>query len=121
MRFLPYSRQERLAIYADTAAGHQGDVPLVPPGRLDARPQAANGLRSIRGVAVVSSHEPLQDDARAQGITTLVELLAYRAERQHDDVVFRFVSGDGVEDGRLTFGELRRRGRDIAAGLRSYS
>lgn len=69
----------------------------------------------------MSSHEPLQDDARAQGIATLVELLAYRAERQPDDVVFRFVSGDGAEDGRLTFGELRRRALDIAAGLRAYA
>jgi acyl-CoA synthetase (AMP-forming)/AMP-acid ligase II len=69
----------------------------------------------------VSSHEQLQDDARAQGIVSLVELLAYRAERQPDDVVFRFVSGDGTEEDRLTFAELRRRALEIAAGLRAYA
>ena len=69
----------------------------------------------------MSSHEPLQDDARAQGIATLVELLQYRAERQRDDVVFRFLSGDGAEEGRLTFGELRERALGIAAGLRAHA
>jgi 8-amino-7-oxononanoate synthase len=69
----------------------------------------------------VSTHERLHDDARAEGIATLVELLTYRAERQPDDVVFRFVGGDGVEDGRLAFGELRQRALEIAAGLRAYA
>ena len=48
---------------------------------------------------------PLQNDARAAGISTLVELLEYRAARQPHDVVFRFINGDGTEDGLLTFGE----------------
>jgi len=69
----------------------------------------------------VSTNELLQDDARSAGIATLVELLEYRAERQGDDVVFRFVSGDGSEEGSLTFRELRARARSIAAGLRSHA
>ena len=69
----------------------------------------------------MSSHEQLQDDARDQGIATLVELLAYRAERQPDDVVFRFVSGDGTEEDRLTFAQLRRRALEIAAGVRAHA
>ena len=68
----------------------------------------------------MSSYEPLHDDARAQGIATLVELVAYRAARQRDDVVLRFVSGDGVEEGRLTFGDLQRRANGIAAALRGH-
>ena len=45
----------------------------------------------------------LNDDVRAAGVSTLVEMLEYRAGRQPDEIVFRFVSGEGVEDGALTF------------------
>jgi 8-amino-7-oxononanoate synthase len=69
----------------------------------------------------VSTNELLQDDAHSAGIATLVELLEYRAERQGDNVVTRFVSGDGSEEGSLTFRELRARARSIAAGLRSHA
>jgi 8-amino-7-oxononanoate synthase len=65
----------------------------------------------------VNDRELLTDDARAAGISTLVELLEFRAERQPDDTVFRFVSGDGIEDGTLTFSELRARACAIGAGL----
>ena len=68
----------------------------------------------------MSTHELLPDDARAAGIATLVELLEYRAERQGDDVVFRFVSGDGSEEGALGFGALHSRAQAIAAGLRAH-
>jgi len=69
----------------------------------------------------VSTEEPLQDDARRAGIATLSELLDYRAERQGDDVVFRFVSGDGTEEGSLTFHELQARAHGIAAGIRAHA
>ena len=69
----------------------------------------------------MSTEEPLQDDARQEGIATLAELLDYRAERQGDDVVFRFVSGDGSEEGALTFRELRARAHGIAAGIRAHA
>ncbi|HEV7994491.1 MAG TPA: aminotransferase class I/II-fold pyridoxal phosphate-dependent enzyme [Gemmatimonadaceae bacterium] len=65
----------------------------------------------------MTHHDLLEDDARAAGISTLVELLEHRAVRQPDEVVFRFVSGDGTEDGTLTFAELGRRARAIAASL----
>jgi 8-amino-7-oxononanoate synthase len=68
----------------------------------------------------VTTHDLLQDDARRAGITTLVGLLEYRAERQPDDVVFRFVSGDGTEEGVLTLRQLRARAQAIAAGLRAH-
>jgi 8-amino-7-oxononanoate synthase len=68
----------------------------------------------------VSTHELLQDDAHRAGIATLVELLEHRAERQGDDVVFRFVSGDGSEEGALSFRTLRTRAEVIAAGLRAH-
>ncbi|HKH93447.1 MAG TPA: aminotransferase class I/II-fold pyridoxal phosphate-dependent enzyme [Gemmatimonadaceae bacterium] len=69
----------------------------------------------------MSTDEPLKDDARAERIGTLVDLLDYRAARQRDDVVFRFLSGDGNEEGRLTFGELRSRAIGIASGLREHA
>nr|MBA3672366.1 AMP-binding protein [Gemmatimonadaceae bacterium] len=65
----------------------------------------------------MSRHEPLPDDVRARGIRTLVELLAYRAESQADDVVFRFINGEGKEDGTLTFGVLHDRARAVASRL----
>jgi acyl-CoA synthetase (AMP-forming)/AMP-acid ligase II len=65
----------------------------------------------------VSHPDLLEDDARAAGISTLVELLEHRAERQPDDDVFRFDSGAGSEDGTLTFAKLRERACAIAAGL----
>ena len=69
----------------------------------------------------MSLNDLLQDDARDAGVATLVELLDYRAARHPHDVVFRFLSGDGVEDGALTFQELRTRARSIAAALREHA
>ncbi len=62
----------------------------------------------------------LHDDARAEGVRTLVGLLEYRAAVQPDDIVFRFVSGEGREDGVLTFASLRARARATAAYLSPY-
>jgi 8-amino-7-oxononanoate synthase len=69
----------------------------------------------------VSTNELLRDDARTAGIATLVELLDHRAARQGDDLVFRFVSGDGTEEGAFTFRALRARAQAIAAGLRAHA
>ncbi|HEX7978479.1 MAG TPA: aminotransferase class I/II-fold pyridoxal phosphate-dependent enzyme [Gemmatimonadaceae bacterium] len=69
----------------------------------------------------MSKNELLQDDARDAGVATLVELLDYRAARHPHDVVFRFLSGDGAEDGALTYEELRTRARSIAAALGEYA
>jgi 8-amino-7-oxononanoate synthase len=69
----------------------------------------------------VSLDDLLQDDASAARIATLVALLDYRAARQPDDVVFRFISGDGAEESALTFAELRARARTIAFGLLAHA
>jgi acyl-CoA synthetase (AMP-forming)/AMP-acid ligase II len=69
----------------------------------------------------VSTYELLRDDARTAGIATLVELLDHRVARQGDDMVFRFVSGDGTEEGAFTFRELRARAQAIAEGLRAHA
>jgi len=69
----------------------------------------------------VSLNYLLQDDARDARVATLVELLDYRAARHPHDVVFRFLSGDGVEDAALTFEELRTRARSIAAALGEHA
>ena len=69
----------------------------------------------------MSLNDLLQDDARDAGVATLVELLDYRAARHPHDVVFRFLSGDGVEDAALTFQDLRARARSIAAALGEHA
>ena len=69
----------------------------------------------------MSTDELLRDDARTAGIATLVELLDHRVARQGDELVFRFVSGDGTEEGALTFRALRARAQAIAAGLRAHA
>jgi len=65
----------------------------------------------------VSKGDLLRDDARDAGVQTLVDLLDYRAVQQPDHIVFRFINSDGREDGSLTFAELQRRARTIAARL----
>ena len=64
--------------------------------------------------------ELLQDDARAAGVRTLVDLLEYRARIQPSHVVFRFVDGEGREQDVLTFAALQRRARAIAAHLSEH-
>src|SRR5688572_23933598 len=117
----PRQRRARLAPDHATAAGHPRDVPLVPPGGPDASTNAARRRRPLQGIIGVSTEELLRDDARTAGIATLVELLDHRVARQGDDVVFRFVSGDGTEEDSFTYRALRARAQAIAAGLRAHA
>jgi 8-amino-7-oxononanoate synthase len=64
--------------------------------------------------------ELLQDDARAAGVQTLVDLLEYRAAIQPSHVVFRFIDSEGREQDVLTFATLQRRARAIAAHLSEH-
>jgi 8-amino-7-oxononanoate synthase len=86
---------------------------------MDAR--TAHGLSTIGEIDGVTQAELLDDDAHSAGIATLVELLDYRAERQPHDVVFRFIGGDGAEDGVLDFAGLRRRAMAVAAAIRGHA
>jgi 8-amino-7-oxononanoate synthase len=88
---------------------------------LDAHADAALGPSSTGENDGVTQAELLLDDAHAAGITTLVDLLDYRAERQPHDVVFRFLGGDGAEDGILDFAGLRRRALAVAAAIRAHA
>ncbi|MDY6938531.1 MAG: fatty acyl-AMP ligase [Cyanobacteriota bacterium] len=51
--------------------------------------------------------------------STLVELLRHRAQSQPDRLAYRFLADGEVESGRLTYGELDRQARAIAARLQS--
>ncbi|MGH2951768.1 MAG: fatty acyl-AMP ligase [Solirubrobacterales bacterium] len=51
--------------------------------------------------------------------STLVDVLRDRAREQPDADVFAFVDHDESEAGRLSFGELERRARAVAAGLQA--
>ena len=62
----------------------------------------------------------LRDDAGAAGVRTLVALLEYRAHQQPQHVVFRFLNGDGSEEGTLSFAELQLQARAIAARLAEH-
>jgi 8-amino-7-oxononanoate synthase len=68
----------------------------------------------------VSKGELLRDDARDARVQTLVDLLDYRAARQPEHIVFRFINSDGREDGSLSFAQLQRRARTIASHLAEH-
>jgi 8-amino-7-oxononanoate synthase len=68
----------------------------------------------------VSEGDLLRDDARLAGVQTLVDLVDYRAAQQPGHTVFRFINSDGREDGALTFAQLQRRARTIAARLAEH-
>ena len=68
----------------------------------------------------MSERDLLRDDARDAGVQTLVDLLDYRAGRDPEHVVFRFINSDGGEDSTLTFAELRRRAQTIATHLAEH-
>lgn len=57
------------------------------------------------------------DDARAAGCRTLVELLRFRAETSPDRVVYRFLPGDTKPEQRITYRELDRRAKGLAARI----
>jgi acyl-CoA synthetase (AMP-forming)/AMP-acid ligase II len=62
----------------------------------------------------------LPDDAREAGVQTFVDVLEYRAAREPSHTIFRYVHSDGHEQASVTFAELRRRARAIAAGLSEH-
>lgn len=55
----------------------------------------------------------------AQKFSTLVDLLSYRAQGQSDKTSYTFLQNPETEAGRLTYQELDRRARAIAAYLQS--
>jgi len=70
--------------------------------------------------AAKSSHSPrtTDDDARAARCETLVELLRLRAESSADRIVYRFLPGDSKPEQGITYGDLDRKARSIAARIR---
>jgi 8-amino-7-oxononanoate synthase len=60
---------------------------------------------------------PRIDDARAAGVQTFAEILAYRAAHHPDRVIFRHWVGDGATVTPLTYGELAARSAGVAARL----
>ncbi len=70
-------------------------------------------------VAHRSASTPVSgDDARAARCDTLVELLRLRADSSAGRVVYRFLPGEGKAEQGVTYGELDRRARSIAARIR---
>ena len=60
----------------------------------------------------------LHADDRAIDCDTLVDLLRLRADEMPDRVVYRFIPGDRKAELRITYAELDRRARSIAARIR---
>ena len=58
------------------------------------------------------------DDVRAAGCETLVDLLRFRAESSPSRVVYRFVPGDSKDVQRITYEQLDRRAKSLAARIR---
>src|SRR5688572_24887009 len=77
---------------------------------------------SASSVAAKSASGPTDlavgDALRAAGCETLVDLLRLRAETTPDRVVYRFIPGDNKPEQRISYGQLDRRARSIAARIR---
>src|SRR5688572_23521462 len=58
------------------------------------------------------------DDVRAAGCETLVDLLRFRAQTSPNRVVYHFFPGDGKTEERITYEELDRRAKSVAARIR---
>src|SRR5579871_136956 len=54
-------------------------------------------------------------------IATLVDVLRLRAETQRDEIAYRFLADGEEERSTLTYGELYRRARQVAAELQKHS
>src|SRR5579859_4228419 len=54
-------------------------------------------------------------------IATLVDVLRLRAETQRDEIAYRFLADGEEERSTLTYGELYRRARQVAAELQKQS
>ena len=52
-------------------------------------------------------------------VTTLVDVLRLRADRQPEQIAFTYLTAEQSEGASLTYGELDRRARAIAALLQS--
>src|SRR5438105_12646475 len=57
------------------------------------------------------------DDVRAAGCETLVDLLRFRAETSPEQVVYRFLPGDTKPAQRITYRALDRRAKGVAARI----
>lgn len=69
-------------------------------------------------LAAISKSGPVaDDDARAAACETLVELLRFRADASPDRIVYRFLPGDTKPEQRITYRELDRRARALAATI----
>ena len=58
------------------------------------------------------------DDVRAAGCETLVDLLRFRAQSSPGRAVYRFLPGENKPEQQLTYEELDRRARSLAARIR---
>jgi len=67
------------------------------------------------------SESLLQNDLpeMVSGASTLVEILRWRSEHQHDRVAYTFLTDGETEEVNLTYGELDRQARMIGATLQS--
>ena len=68
-------------------------------------------------MSVVSTYQS-DDEVKSDEVTSLVELLGLRARRQPDARVYTFLVDGDTEEAHLTYGELDRKARSIAALLR---
>ena len=59
----------------------------------------------------------VDDDVRAAGCETLVDLLRFRADTSPEQVVYRFLPGDTKPEQRITYWALDRRAKSVAARI----
>src|SRR5687767_9173603 len=74
-------------------------------------------MPAFHAAAKTGSGRSQSDAVSASGCETLVDLLRLRAQASPDRVVYRFIPGDSKPEQRITYAQLDRRARSIAARI----
>ena len=74
-------------------------------------------MSASRVIVPSAGLETVDDEVRASGCETLVDLLRFRAGAMPDRVVYRFIPGENKAEQRITYRQLDRRARSIAARI----
>src|SRR5690348_17062497 len=81
-------------------------------------PKQSKPRPPMRAPSAPPAHRPVrEDDVRAAGCATLVDLLRFRVSERPDFQVFRFLPGERKPEEAITHRQLERRALGVAARI----